>query len=430
MISKELSDKYILIGTSAKGLLDLRAIPFSSVFAGVEVHANLIDNILQGDPFRYDFLTEVGLTYTVIIAGGLLLSALLAYSSPLIGGLGGFISIVMGLFYGTYHYLFLNNRLVGITYPLSTILMVFLVVTLFNYFFKDREKRFVQGAFGHYVSPEVVKELIDSPEKLSLAGEERVVTIFFNDIRGFTTISERMNSRELGLFMNEYLTAMSDLIMLHKGTVDKYIGDAIMALWGAPLDDNQHAGNALRASLRMMELLHKLQPEWSERGLPTIDIGIGLNTGLVSVGNFGSQQRFDYTVIGDNVNLASRLESLNKMYGTNILISDSTRLEVGDDFLCRFVDLVRVKGKDKPVSIYQPLLEGDPSVELLDEVQRFNDAIGHYRNQEFMQAKDIIESLHHTEPSKLYQLYLDRIEEFLANPPPAEWDGVFTATTK
>ena len=428
--SHELRNKYVLVGTSAAGLLDLRATPFSSVFPGVEVHANLIDNLLCGDPFSSDIYTEIGLTYAVIVVGGLILTALLAYSSPLIGGFGGLLLIVLYLFYGTYHYFFLNNQIIGITYPLVCLFAVFMAVTLFNYFFKEREKSFLQGAFGHYVSPQVVKEIVNAPEKLSLAGEDRELSIFFTDIRGFTTISEGMSSQELGEFMNEYLTIMSDLIMAHNGTVDKYIGDAIMAIWGAPLPDKMHAVNAVRAALTMMNKLAVLRPQWSERGLPFIDIGIGINTGVVSVGNFGSEQRFDYTVIGDNVNLASRLEGQNKVYGTNIIISEFTRAAIGEQFFCRFVDLVKVKGKDKPVALYQPLLEGRPDAKLAANIQAFNEAIELYRARKFIEAQNILAPLNTQSPLKLYALYLERIQNFIEFPPPDNWDGVYTATSK
>lgn len=425
-----LNGKHVLIGTSAAGLLDLRATPFSNVFAGVEVHANLIDNILAGDPLTQDIFTEIGITYTTVTIGGILLTALLAFSSPLIGGLGGMFLITIYIIYGNYHFFFRQNQLVGITFPLLSVFAVFLFVTLFNYFFKDREKRFVQGAFGHYVSPEVVAELIESPEKLSLAGHEKVITIFFNDIRGFTSISERMDSKHLGVFMNKYLTAMSTVIMDHKGTVDKFIGDAIMALWGAPLDDEQHAANAVRASLEMMQTLHELQIVWSEQGLPPIDIGIGLNTGMVSVGNFGSDQRFDYTVIGDNVNLASRLEGLNKVYGTNILITGSTFESLKGQFTCRFVDLVRVKGKNKPVEIYEPITEGEGSLSLQNEIKQFEQALDLYRQRAFKQSLRLIQQLQMSNPTPLYKLYISRINYFQQNPPSSEWDGVYTATSK
>ncbi len=429
-INEELEGKYVLLGTSAAGLLDLRATPFSSVFPGVEVHANLIDNLLRDDPLSSDIYTEIGLNYAIIIIGGLLLSALLAYSSPLIGGFGGLLLIVLYLFYGTFHYFFLNNQLIGITYPLASLFTVFMAVTLFNYFFKEREKSFLQGAFGHYVSPQVVKEIINAPEKLSLVGEDRQLTIFFSDIRGFTTISEGMSSKELGMFMNEYLTIMSDLIMAHNGTVDKYIGDAIMAIWGAPLPDKMHAVDAVRTALVMMEKLAELRPQWLERGLPYIDIGIGINTGVVSVGNFGSEQRFDYTVIGDNVNLASRLEGQNKVYGTNIIISEFTREAIGEQFFCRFVDVVRVKGKEQPVALFQPLLEGKPDPELANETKEYEGAVKLYRAGKFEDALQILTALQMRRSDKLYLLYIDRIKRFLAEPPGENWDGVYTAVGK
>lgn len=427
---ESLKNKYILIGTSAAGLLDLRATPFSNVYPGVEVHANLIDNILGNDPFTHDTYTEIGLTYTSIIVGGLLLSALLAFSSPLIGGAGGLVFIVLYLFYGNYHVFFLQNQMVGITYPLITVMAIFLVVTTFNYFFEGREKRFIQGAFSHYVSPSVVGELMKFPEKLSLVGEQKQLTIFFSDIRGFTSISEKMNSEELGKFMNEYLTAMSAIIMEHKGTVDKYIGDAIMAIWGAPLDDANHAANAVRASLNSIEQLKELRTVWESKGLPLIDIGIGLNTGMASVGNFGSMQRFDYTVLGDNVNLASRLEGSNKTYGTNIIVSEYTKEAIGDAFFCRFVDLVRVKGKKLPVRLYEPLMEGKPHESLLREVEQFELSIKYYQNKNFDEAEKILNNLNQTNPLILYSLYLSRIETFRKTPPPDDWDGVFVFTTK
>ncbi|MBU4151477.1 MAG: adenylate/guanylate cyclase domain-containing protein, partial [Proteobacteria bacterium] len=381
-------------------------------------------------PLRHDIYTEIGLTYTVIIAGGVTLAALLAYSSPLIGGLGGMALIVFTLVYGTYHQLFLQGVVVGVSYPLLTLSSVFVVVTLFNYCIKDREKRFIQGAFSHYVSPQVVQELVDAPEKLILAGQERELTVFFNDIRGFTSISESMASPELARFLNEYLSAMSDIIMAHQGTVDKYIGDAIMAIWGAPLPDQEHAVHALRAAMAMGDALRKLQPEWSKKGLPAIEIGVGINTGRVSVGNFGSTQRFDYTVIGDNVNLASRLEGLNKIYGTSILLSEPTYEAVKGAFFCQLVDRVRVKGKDRPVAIYQPRCEGEPSTKILEQSKKFEEALGYYQGQNFYQARAILLSLQQEEQSPMYDLYLGRIDAFLFDPPPPDWDGVFTATSK
>lgn len=425
----KLRDRYVLIGTSATGLLDFHATPFSGIFPGVEVQATVLDNILSRDLFTYDIFTEIGLTYTVIIAGGIILSALLAYTGAIIGGLAGLFFII-SIIAGNYYLFFLNEKLLGITYPLATILTVFLVVTLFNYFFEYRKKQFIQDAFGRYVSPMVIHQLVKRPEKLSLAGEEKDLTILFSDIRDFTNISEKMDPKQLGTFMNRYLTAMSDIVMENNGMVDKYIGDAIVAIWGAPLDDSDHVRNAVRSSLSMTQRLGELREKWAQQGLPEITIGVGINTGITSVGNFGSERRFEYTVLGDNVNLASRLEGLNKVYGTSIIISKFTKDAVNGEFFCRMIDRVRVKGKDLPIEIYEPLLEGIPDDALREEVSRFEQALEYYRVRDFEHARSIIEELHGMKPHRLYELYLERIEGFIKEPPPKDWDGTYTFTTK
>lgn len=425
----ELRHKYVLIGTSAAGLLDLRATPFSNIYPGVEVHATIIDNVLKGDPFSYDYYTELGLTYTLIVMGGLLLSALLAYSSALAGGLGTLLLIEVTVL-GNYFLFFKRNELVGMVYPLATILVVFMVVTFFNYFYEGREKRFISKAFGHYVSPQVVAQLRANPEQLSLRGEQKELTVLFSDIRGFTAISEAMDSAQLGRFMNEYLTAMSNIVMEHFGTVDKYIGDAVMAIWGAPLTDKTHAVHGVQAALAMVRKLEELRPQWQARGLPDIEIGIGINSGLMSVGNFGSEQRFDYTVMGDNVNLASRLESSNKTYGTKIVISAYTRNALGDGFYCRFIDTVRVKGKIQPVMLYEPICTGVPDLETMKAVEEFELAMSHYRRRRFDEAGQILAQLQAAGPARLYQLYLLRLAHFRKHPPPEDWDGSFTFTSK
>jgi len=425
----QLRDKYVLIGTSAAGLLDLRATPFANIFPGVEIQATVIDNLLTGDPLTYDLYTEIGMTYALVAGSGILLSALLAYASPVAGALGGLLCLLATA--GGSYFFFLNNKIIGITYPLLSIITVFLVVTLSNYFFAGREKRFLRDAFGHYVSPDVVAEIIKNPANLSLSGQVRNLTVFFSDIRDFTTISEKMSPNQLGRFMNRYLTAMSAVLLAHGGTVDKYIGDAIMAIWGAPLADNDHAAKAVRASLASIKRLEQLQEEELANEQPEkIEIGIGLNTGEMNVGNFGSTQRFDYTVIGDNVNLASRLEGLTKVYGCRILISESTRDAAGPGFFCRFIDRVRVKGKKLPVNIFEPLCEGKPGADLQREVTGFEQAISAYQQQDFMAARQMMSELCQQHHRKLYHLYLERIDIFLTAPPPPEWDGVFVFTTK
>jgi adenylate cyclase len=419
----KLKDRYILIGASASGLFDLVATPFANSYSGVEVHATIIDNLIAGDPFTHDIFTEIGWTYALIIVGGVFLSLILAYGGPLSGGIGALLIIFATLF-GNFHLFFLNNTLVGIVYPFFSFLVIFLALSISNYFFEGREKSFIRSAFGHYVSPRVVSQLIDNPAKLSLKGEQKILTVLFSDIRGFTTISEQMSSEQLSSFMNEYLTTMSNCIIAHGGTVDKFIGDAIMAIWGAPLDDRDHALHAMRAAMSMMDRLKETQQDFARRGLPVIDIGIGINTGIMSVGNFGSHERFDYTVMGDNVNLASRLEGANKDYGTNVIISEFSKKELGDHFFCRFIDKVRVKGKNKAVMIYEPLVEGTPDSNLIREVETFESAVADYRGQKFQKARDAIERLYRNNPLRLYEIYLHRINNYLKSPPPEDWDGV------
>jgi adenylate cyclase len=418
-----LKDRYVLIGGSASGLFDLVATPFANSYSGVEVHATIIDNMIAGDPFTHDIFTEIGWTYALIIVGGVLLSLFLAYGGPLSGGIGGLLIILAALF-GNFQLFFLNNTLAGVVYPFLSFLVIFLAVSISNYFYEGREKSFIRSAFGHYVSPRVVSQLIDNPAKLSLKGEQKYLTVLFSDIRGFTTISEQMSSEQLSSFMNEYLTTMSHCIIDHGGTVDKFIGDAIMAIWGAPLDDRDHAANALRAAMSMMDRLKETQHDYARRGLPVIDIGIGINTGIMSVGNFGSHERFDYTVMGDNVNLASRLEGANKDYGTHVIISEFSKAELGDQFFGRFIDRVRVKGKNKAVMIYEPLVEGTPDSALIREVEAFESAVADYHDQKFHRAKDVIATLYRDNPLRLYAIYLQRINNYLKTPPPSDWDGV------
>ncbi len=424
----QLKGKYVIIGTSAAGLLDLRATPFSNIFPGAEIQATIIDNLLQADPLIYDHYTEIGLTYLIVATAGLLVSALLAFAAPLTGAAVSIGCLLVTI--GGSYFFFLQNKIIGISYPLLTILTVFLLVTLSNYFFAGREKRFIRHAFSHYVSPDIVEQIIKNPASLSLAGHERNLTVFFSDIRDFTSISEKMSPKQLGTFMNRYLTEMTTILLSHGATVDKYIGDAIMAIWGAPLKDETHAANAVRAALASIDHLQEISEELQKETLTKIDIGIGINTGEMNVGNFGSNQRFDYTVIGDNVNLASRLEGLTKIYGCHILISEATKDAAGPAFFYRFVDRVRVKGKKQPVNIYEPLCEGGTDADLQAENTDFQTAIRCYQQRDFTKAKEIFDRLHQTTGHKLYRLYLERSKIFLATPPPVDWDGVFIFTSK
>lgn len=424
-----LQGKYVLVGTSTQGLRDLRTTPFSLDFPGVEIHATVIDNVLQNNSFRNDPFIERAAILILIVFGGLLLTALLAFSGPEVSGIAGILVTVCTVL-GNYYFFFRNQQIIGIAYPLLTLLAVFLVVTFFNYLFEGRQKRYIRHAFGRYLSPELVGQLAKNPEKLNLGGEEKELSVQFSDIRGFTTFSEQLTAHEQGAFLNEYLTPMTDIIMANKGYVDKYIGDAIMAIWGAPVEDDQHALHAVHSAVSMMARLTELRKGWDARHLPPVDIGIGINTGPMRVGNMGSEQRFNYTVMGDNVNQASRLEGLNKDYGTNILIAEATYLAVKDAFFCRIVDFAKPKGKTVPVKIYTPLCEGLPPTELLLEIQDFDVAFADYQAGRFADAKTKFEALAAgTGKTKQYGLYIERCDEFIANPP-ENWDGVYTFTHK
>lgn len=348
-----LRGKYVLIGSSASGIMDLISTPFSSRVPGVEVHANVIDNLLRGDAMIWENYTEIGSTYCVIIVAGLLLVLSLVYLGPFPGffaGMGIFAAIIIG----NYRYLFLNQQLLGISYILTSLLLVFMTVSLFNYFFEGRKRLFIRRAFSQYLSPSVVNELLKHPEKLNLSVESREVTIMFCDIRNFTTFSEITPSIELGQFLNRYFTLMTDIILKHNGMVDKYIGDAVMAVWGSPLPDREHAANAVRAALEMVAAIKADASPLLLAG-NAIEVGIGINTGFVSAGNFGSSDRFDYTVLGDNVNLASRIEDLTKDYHSSILIAESTKSALPSEFNCQFIDRVMVKGRKTSVGLFEPL---------------------------------------------------------------------------
>lgn len=417
-----IKDKFVLIGSSAVGLFDLKTTPLSNVIPGTEINANIIDNLIQSDPFTYDRYTEIGLTYFLIISGGLLISLLLSTIGPAVGSFGAFAFLSFVLAYNYYHF-FLNNRHVGIAYPILTCVGIVFFITVFNAFRERKTKRFIHKAFSHYVAPDVVTHLIKNPETLSLKGEERELTVLFLDIRGFTSLSENMTSRELGNFMNDFLSRISHIIIKNDGTVDKFIGDAVMAFWGAPKSDPYHAYKAVHAALDIKTELARLDTHNYSNTIPRIQVGIGINSGVVSVGNFGSKERFDYTVMGDNVNLASRLEGANKNYGTTILISEATRKMTDQNFFCRYVDKVAVKGRQKPVDVYEPLSIGQPSAELVQEVTLFEKGIKAYQQQDFQGALAIIDKLHAASPSQLYQSYIDRIHGFIKYPPQFKWDG-------
>jgi adenylate cyclase len=315
--------------------------------------------------------------------------------------------------------------------PVLLVIMTFTLQMTYGFFVETRGKRQLAHLFGQYVPPELVEEMSQKMEEINLDGEIRNMTVLFSDVRNFTNISESMEPKELTELINGFLTPITEVIHRNRGTIDKYMGDAVMAFWGAPLEDHQHALHALNAAMGMTEAMHKLRPEFQQRGWPEIRIGVGVNTGDMNVGNKGSEFRVDYTILGDAVNLGSRLEGLTKVYGVEIICGESTRHAV-PEYEYRELDRVKVKGKDKPVAIYEPLglLENvDKSVR--KDLKRFHLGLKHYRARHWDEAEREIFSLSQADPERrIYQIYLDRIIHFRNEPPPDDWDGSFTHTTK
>jgi len=327
-------------------------------------------------------------------------------------------------------WLFHQGLVVTSIIPLLLLIVLFLSLTLVKYFTEERKKKEVKSTFSKYVSPAIVNEILSSPEKLELGGVKQSVTIFFSDVRGFTTISEKLDPQALSQLLNRYLTPMTEIIFKNKGTLDKYMGDAIMAFFGAPIKYSNHPEMACLTALESVEKLKELQAEFQKEGLPHIDIGIGLNTAAVSVGNMGSDIVRNYTVMGDGVNLASRLEGINKEYGTRIIMSEYTYQEVKNLFTCREVDKVRVKGKREPVTIYE-LISRSNNPCPLSNLELFSQGLGYYHQKDFKMALQKFQLFLELNPNDyLTKLYMQRTNDYISSPPPADWDGVHEMKTK
>jgi adenylate cyclase len=421
-------DKLVLVGASATGIGDLRATPFGGIdFPGTEIHANVIDNILNQKFIvrrGLQALTDVGF----ILLFGIPLGIWLAMVQPR--------WMILGLafvfpFAGIVYWAFLHGWWLNFIVPAVFVLLPNVsLVALYRVLIEEQEKRRVRGAFQQYVSPEVIRRLLSDPERVKPRKTE--VTVLFSDIRGFTTISETLDAQTLAGLLNGYLTEMTRIIFRHQGTLDKYIGDAVMAIWGAPFDEPNHAERCGLSAVSMLARLTELQVQWRAQGSPVLEIGIGINTGIASVGNMGSSLRYGYTALGDAVNLAARLEGLNKEYGTQILISESTRRALRDNqFLFREIDVIRVKGKLQPVTIYEIL--GPRAKEQSGEelVALFDAAREPYKRRDWRAARTawaaILQRWPEDGPSRVF---FARCEEYIAEEPPVEWDGVYAMKHK
>ena len=425
----DLQNKIVLVGTTAPGLRDMRSTPVGEVYPGVEAHASMISGILDQD-IKQNPPYVLGANVLLLLVIGVALAILLPMLNPVYGTLlsAGMLLLEVVISGTVWQY---GNLALPLAGGLIMVLALFALNMTFGYFTTERTKRQITGLFGQYVPSEVVDEMSKNPEQVSMEGESREMSILFSDVRGFTTISEGLEPRDLSLLMNEFLTPLSRVIYSHRGTIDKYMGDCIMAFWGAPLPDERHAYQAVLSGLEMQRKLRDLQPHFKERGWPEIHIGVGINTGRVSVGNMGSEVRVAYTVMGDAVNLASRLEGITKEYGAGVVVGESTR-EQAPEFIYRELDLVRVKGKDKPVAIFEPLgLVGEVGQALLEEIKLFQQALRLYRKQDWDRAELQLFNLLKISPgSRLYEVYSERVVYYRNNPPGEKWDGVFVFKTK
>lgn len=412
----EFRDKIILIGATAPDLHDDQNIPLNgSKMTGVEIQANIIQTILNGDPLTTEDSLITILTIFIISVG---LSTILIFVSPVITIIA---LVAIALLYIIYViFAFDQGTIRNIIYPLLSLGIVGISNIIYKYLTESKAKKFIRRAFSYYLSESVLQEILEHPEKLKLGGERQNLTVLFSDIAGFTSISEKMEPQELSEMLNKYLTKMTNIVFKYDGVLDKYIGDAVMAFWGAPLKLPNHALSACITALEMQEEMKNFD----------FSIRIGINSGDVAVGNMGSHQRFDYTLIGDNVNLGSRLEGINKIYGTKIIISEGTYKMVSDKVTARLLDRVAVKGKKEGVAIYELIKLGKPTTKQKMFLTEFEKARILYEKREFKKSLQLFRTFAKKYPSdEPTKMYLQRLQELIADPP-EDWDGVYHAKSK
>jgi adenylate cyclase len=438
--------KFILVGTSALGLRDLRTTPVESVIPGVEIHAQLLKSILLGE-----HLTRLNgidaLEIAVIILTGLLLIAVLPAASA-VTMVSTFVALVCALVGASWFLLAKQAFLIDSSFPVLSCTVLFMVLTFLKFMREAAQRREIRSAFSHYLAPEMVNRLADDPSQLNLGGETREMTFLFSDVHGFTSIAEEYKSdpQILTRLINRVLTTLTNRIIERRGTIDKYMGDCVMAFWNAPLTDAEHAIHACEAALDMLSALEELnEARRAEAGddaatVKPLKVGVGINTGDCVVGNMGSEQRYGYTVLGDAVNLASRLESQSRTYGVEIVIGESTAMAAQARFALLELDLIAVRGKSEAVRVFT--IVGDAAVLARPAYQRWHAAhdalLVAYRARQWDTAEARLvecqalaaEAVGDRAPSGLYMLYADRIEEFRQIPPTEEWDGVYRAATK
>ncbi|OIQ51626.1 Adenylate cyclase 1 [Pseudodesulfovibrio hydrargyri] len=423
-----LRGRIAFIGTSASGLKDIRATPLDPGFPGAEAHATVVDNILSGQILSVPDWAP-GLEFLAMLAGGLATTFLLMWARASwiilpVFCMGGV------MWYGSVFFYREQEFFISPMYSYLTLGLTFITLTLIKFWREEIAKRYIHGAFAHYLAPSVISQIMDNPEALTLEGQEKEITIQFSDVRNFTSLSEKLSPAQVTNLLHDYLTPMTRIITEHEGTLDKFIGDSVMAFWNAPLDIENHQEKSLRAALAQQRRLGELNETFLDKYGFAIAVGIGIHSGPVRVGNMGSDDLFDYTLIGDNVNLASRLEGLTKFYGQTLVVSQAIKDACGDGYYFRILDNVRVKGKEAPVTIHTvyTLQEAQARKAELDLYEKARQA---YVDRNFDGAGTLFRELRETgaEPV-LYDLYLERCEHMKDAPPDCDWDCVFTHKTK
>ncbi|MBF0630571.1 MAG: adenylate/guanylate cyclase domain-containing protein [Magnetococcales bacterium] len=426
-LSYPVKDRIVLLGDTSEVSHDWFDTPVGMVY-GVEIIADVIQTMLKGGPLRPASITQEALVAMILMLGMVVLGVI---KHPTVRVLVAF--LVICLWGAGVTLVYIHQGLVfSMSYALLAAIMSFMIINMRYYLQEMSQKKMIKGAFGQYLSPKVVDILVKDPSKLSLGGEERVMTAYFSDVAGFSTISEKLTPSELVQLLNEYLTAMCGIIAKYDGTVDKFEGDAIIAFWGAPLDQPNHATLCCHAAVEMQQYMVQLRERLAREGRAELRVRMGINSGRMVVGNMGSKQRMDYTIMGDAVNLAARLEGANKFYASDTMISDATFNLAKDDIDCRVLDTVRVIGKKEPVIIYQLLgKKGEVTGKMADLLNHYTAGLEQYRARNYKDAighfENALAVIPGDGPSKTY---LERCTEYLSNPPPADWDGVFVFTSK
>ena len=411
---EDIKDKIALIGTSAAALLDLRATPFESIFPGVEVHANAIDNIIAKD-FLYEPSwvngANIFIIFLLVLIVGYLTKKIHLFFIPFL--ITGLLFLTSYLIYYT---LFNYGLVLNIFFPLMTIILSTIITIMLQYFYEIKKKDEIKNKFASKVSKDVMEQLLKDVNNNQLQAQNKEITVFFSDIRGFTKISEDIKQPELLVkYINKYMTPMSEIITRNKGTIDKYIGDAIMAYWNAPFDVENHEDKAVKSALEQLFELDNLNITLKQNNQPLINIGIGITTGIATVGEIGSIGRSDYTVIGDTINIGSRVESLCKFYGVKLIITNFTKNNLKDSYTFRYIDYVKLKGKNEAIELWEVISTKEITNNLEEELKVYNQAISLFKQEKLDQAKQIFEKLNKKYPCEIYKIYLARCEDYIIN---------------